>query len=69
MEVQPDVPGLTVDALPDDMLPLTHLRLVVTRAAWDCIRGQAYERDDYRCIRCQLASMWPQSLRSRIVVA
>mmetsp|Transcript_20561 Transcript_20561/g.61874 ORF Transcript_20561/g.61874 Transcript_20561/m.61874 type:complete len:486 (+) Transcript_20561:367-1824(+) len=49
VEVQPDVPGLTVDALPDDMLPLTHLRLVVTRAAWDCIRGQAYERDDYRC--------------------
>ena len=48
MSVQPLLPALTVDALPESILPHTALSSVLPDADWDALRKAAYRRAGYK---------------------
>lgn len=44
VSVQPQLPGLAVEALPESVLERTVLSKVLPRDAWDALRRAAYKR-------------------------
>ena len=48
VSVQPLLPALTVDALPESILPHTALSSVLPDADWDALRKAAYRRAGYK---------------------
>ncbi len=47
--VQPQLPGLVVEALPESLLERTVLSKVLPRDAWDTLRRAAYKRSGMKC--------------------
>jgi hypothetical protein len=48
VSVQPLLPALTVDAIPEAILPHTALSAALPDADWDALRKAAYRRAGYK---------------------
>ena len=54
MAVRPDLPPLTVDALPDAAAPCSRLASLLPKDDWERLDRQACRRASYRCA----AGLW-----------